>query len=144
MGKMSQEMMPGRCREERHSPVGWLVLIVSVIGFGRDWWGIPLGVAERFPQRSNWKGKPSFMMDCDIPWVETWQSKRGHTGVGVGRTRPTLTMFQPPQTLPCLSGHNGLKSSRPWDKAKLPSDELFLWDILCHICKNDKYTLPTI
>lgn len=77
MGKMCQEMLPGRCREERHSPVGWLVLIVNVVGFERDWWGISLWVAERFPRRSNWKGKASVMMDCNIPWAETLQSKRG-------------------------------------------------------------------
>lgn len=31
MGQMCQGMLPGRCPEARHSPVGWLVLIVNVM-----------------------------------------------------------------------------------------------------------------
>lgn len=55
-------------------------------------------VAERFPQRSNWKGKASVMMDCDSPWAETWQSKRGACAWGWASRGPD-------RLRPCFNHH---------------------------------------
>lgn len=55
-------------------------------------------VAERFPQRSNWKGKASVMMNCDSPWAEIWQSKRGVCAWGWASRGPD-------RLRPCFNHH---------------------------------------
>lgn len=95
---MCQEMLPGRCREERHSPVGWLVLIVKVIGFGRDWWGIPPRWLRDFHRGVTEREKPLSWWTATAHGRKPDKSKRGACARGWASRGPD-------RLRPCFNHH---------------------------------------